>query len=117
MDDQTLYIENFLQYRSYIEEANKTEDKEPELKVSYDFKSLYGAKDIYDYETIAKTIHQIDKDNEVYKKISKTFFAEGSLYDKNLHKKHMPLYLRCRFESDTFFGFLDCTKYRTCKHK
>lgn len=114
MDSKTYSIKNYKQYRVYIEEANKSPEKEPELKLSYDMNSIYGVKNIYDYDIISFKLKTMLHDKVFYNKILSIFTSESSFrYNLYIKKKQMEKYLYERFTTSTFLEYIKRTNYKT----
>ncbi len=97
-----------------MEESNKFPDREPAISLVYKFTDLYKSNHLYDYSNIQSTIKNITKNKDIFKSLLKAFSADSpTVYDEQLKKKNMALYLQCRFDCSTFFEYLKCTKYKT----
>ena len=106
MDAETFTLLDYVQYRLYIEEANR--NRVPEWKKAYRFTELYQVPNL-DYNNFQVIVDRINNDTSLYHTFLDMFLAEGPRGAELEADPGMLKYLTCRLTSSDVYDFNECT--------
>ena len=105
MDADTFTLLDYVQYRLYVDEANK--NGVAEWKVAYRFTTFFSVPNL-DYYHFPRIVHRMNQDASFFKSFMDMFWAEGPRTPEFLENKGALSFISCRLLCSDLYEFNEC---------
>jgi len=104
---KTYDLLDFIQFRLYLDKANKNEDH-AEWDIAYQFTKLYGVNNM-SFPEFEKIDYKIKTDPNLWKRMVDLEFSEGNRGKQNIQQAGAREFYYCYYTSASFFELEKCT--------